>query len=166
MAADDEIIGALEPAAARPTPWSDDRRPGGRDTYWLATVHRDGRPSMAPVLAVWLDGALYFCARGAAGNGRRLVRDPRCSLAVSTPGLDLVVEGRASRVRDRSLLDRVAHLLASEYGWDVAVGDGRVHDAHVQRADASERHDVFEFSPRTALGPATEDTLAPTRWSV
>ena len=27
--------------------------------YWLATVHPTGRPHVRPVLAVWLDGALY-----------------------------------------------------------------------------------------------------------
>ncbi len=27
--------------------------------YWLATMHPAGRPHVRPVLAVWVDGALY-----------------------------------------------------------------------------------------------------------
>jgi hypothetical protein len=34
-------------------------------TYWLATVRPDGRPHVMPILAVWVNGMLFF----AAGQG-------------------------------------------------------------------------------------------------
>ncbi|HEY8115495.1 MAG TPA: pyridoxamine 5'-phosphate oxidase family protein, partial [Actinomycetota bacterium] len=31
------------------------------EVFWLSTVRADGRPHVTPLVAVWLDGALYFC---------------------------------------------------------------------------------------------------------
>ena len=32
---------------------------------WICTVHSDGRPHLTPLVAVWLDEALYFSTAGA-----------------------------------------------------------------------------------------------------
>jgi Pyridoxamine 5'-phosphate oxidase len=40
-------------------------------TYWLATVRPDGRPHVMPILAVWVNGMLFF----AAGQGTRKARN-------------------------------------------------------------------------------------------
>jgi hypothetical protein len=56
---------ATEPllAGAAPTPWSEVRQLLAKgDTYWLATVSPGGPRHVRPVLAVWLDGRLHFCA--------------------------------------------------------------------------------------------------------
>jgi nitroimidazol reductase NimA-like FMN-containing flavoprotein (pyridoxamine 5'-phosphate oxidase superfamily) len=47
---------------ATATPWSQ-ARDGleAAEVYWLSTVRPDGRPHVTPLIAVWLDGALYFC---------------------------------------------------------------------------------------------------------
>src|ERR671932_1075929 len=52
------------PNAARPVATGAQacRRLAEATTYWLGTVRPDGRPHVVPVLSVWLDGALYFCA--------------------------------------------------------------------------------------------------------
>jgi len=54
---------SAEPIAAQPTtilPWEFVRGiRGDARLYWLATVHPAGRPRVRPVLAVWLDSALY-----------------------------------------------------------------------------------------------------------
>jgi nitroimidazol reductase NimA-like FMN-containing flavoprotein (pyridoxamine 5'-phosphate oxidase superfamily) len=31
------------------------------ELFWISTVRSDGRPHVTPLVAVWLDGALYFC---------------------------------------------------------------------------------------------------------
>ena len=51
--------------------------------YWLATVHPTGRPHVRPVLAVWVNGALYSTSTKASRKGRNLAADPCCR---SRPG--------------------------------------------------------------------------------
>jgi hypothetical protein len=31
------------------------------EVHWLSTVRPDGRPHVAPLIAVWVDDALVFC---------------------------------------------------------------------------------------------------------
>jgi hypothetical protein len=49
--------------AATPAPWARarDHLEGARATYWLATVRPSGAPDVMPLLAVWVDGGLFFC---------------------------------------------------------------------------------------------------------
>jgi nitroimidazol reductase NimA-like FMN-containing flavoprotein (pyridoxamine 5'-phosphate oxidase superfamily) len=60
-----------EPISTRPLlsaekgamPWFEARqRLEKADFYWLATVGHHEKPHVRPLLAVWLAGALYFCA--------------------------------------------------------------------------------------------------------
>jgi nitroimidazol reductase NimA-like FMN-containing flavoprotein (pyridoxamine 5'-phosphate oxidase superfamily) len=51
--------------------------------YWLATVHPTGRPHVRPVLAVWVDGALYSTSTRTSRKGQNLTADPA---ARSRPG--------------------------------------------------------------------------------
>ena len=71
-----------------------------RDTrlYWLATVHPTGRPHVRPVLAVWLDGALYTTSADEARKGRNLATDPRCTVTARTDIMDVVLEGTRREV--------------------------------------------------------------------
>jgi hypothetical protein len=49
--------------------WSDGQRElEAAQIYWLVTVRPDGRPHVAPLLSVWLDGALYHGEGHAAGE--------------------------------------------------------------------------------------------------
>jgi nitroimidazol reductase NimA-like FMN-containing flavoprotein (pyridoxamine 5'-phosphate oxidase superfamily) len=98
-------------------------------TYWLATVRPDGLPHAVPVLAVWVDGSLFFSAGESTRKARNLVRNPRCVVTVEEEPLDLVVEGTASKVRHQDTLQRVAGAYASIYDWHVTVRDGAFHDA-------------------------------------
>jgi Pyridoxamine 5'-phosphate oxidase len=53
-----------------PTPWAEAReRLADADSYWLATVRPDGPPHLVPLLAVWVDGALWSQARPPAKPG-------------------------------------------------------------------------------------------------
>jgi nitroimidazol reductase NimA-like FMN-containing flavoprotein (pyridoxamine 5'-phosphate oxidase superfamily) len=44
--------------------------------YWLATVHPTGRPHVRPVLAVWVDGALYTTSTSQARKAGTWRRTP------------------------------------------------------------------------------------------
>ena len=63
---------------------------------------------MRPVLAVWLDGALYTTSNAAARKGRNLAADPRCSVSARTDTMDMVLEGHAIPVTSVTELNQVA----------------------------------------------------------
>src|ERR1043165_7509008 len=85
-------------------------------TTWLSTINADGSPHMTAVGALWLDGTFWFQTGANTRKGRNVVRDPRCSVAVSIRDADVVVEGDAVRVTEAGALARVAKAWA-DIGW-------------------------------------------------
>jgi uncharacterized pyridoxamine 5'-phosphate oxidase family protein len=90
---------------ASAVPWSEARRRlGEAEIYWISTVHPEGRPNVAPLIAVWLEETLYFCTGEHERKAKNLARNP--SVAVTTgcnllgEGMDLVLEGEAVMVRE------------------------------------------------------------------
>ena len=54
-------------ADAVATSWDDTRRVlEAAELFWITTVRRDGRPHTTPLVAVWLDDAIYFCTARAS----------------------------------------------------------------------------------------------------
>jgi general stress protein 26 len=96
--------------------------------FWLSTVRRDGRPHVTPLPAIWLDGTLHFCTGAAEQKAKNLEANPRCILTTGTnqfrSGLDVVVEGTATRVTDTAQLERLAAMWKSKLDWDFEVADG------------------------------------------
>ena len=103
------IAAKLEARSAEP-----DQR--NSSTTWLATVNEDGSPHVTAVGAMWLDRTFWFQTGTGTRKGRNVVRDARCSVAVSLPEADVVVEGDALRVIERDALARVAQAWAAG-GW-------------------------------------------------
>lgn len=92
--------------------------PGG--TFFLGTISPEGRPHSAGVGATWLDGDLFFVSGPGTRKSRNLAANPSCTISVSLPGIDLVLEGEAVRITDPEALER----LASHYragGWPAEV---------------------------------------------
>ena len=151
----------------RPLPtWAEARgRLEGADFYWLATVRPDGRPHVAPVLAVWADGALHFVAGSSSRKARNLARASRCVITVDSGALHLVVEGEAVKVSDEARLRRVAAVYASKYDWHVEVRDG-VFYADGAPTAGPPPYEVYVVTPALVFGFGTDDTFAPspTRW--
>lgn len=136
-----------------------------RATYWLATVRPNGSPHVMPVLAVWVDGGLFLCASATTRKAKNLAHDSRCVVTVEENPLDLVVEGKAVKIRDADTLGRMADAYSSTYDWHVTVRD----EAFWFHADGASTagpppYDAYEISPTTAFGFGTDDTLVPTRW--
>ena len=102
----DSLLGEV----ALPAEWSRAREYLGEApaTYWLATAGQDGKPHVRPILAVWVDGSLFFCASESTRKIKNLALDPHCSISVEWERLDLVIEGMVVKVRDESRLKRVA----------------------------------------------------------
>ena len=133
-------------------------------TYWLATVRPNGAPHVMPVLAVWVDGRLFFSAGERTRKARNLARDSRCVVTVEEEPVDLVIEGDASIVRDDATLARVAEACASIYGWQVTVRQGAFHAAGGAPTAGPPPYDVYEVTPTVAFGLPVGEGLIPTRW--
>jgi hypothetical protein len=85
-------------------------------TFFLGTTGPDGRPHAQGVGAVWLDGDLYFVS----GPGTRKSRNLACTVSASLPGIDIVIEGEASRVTEAATLEWLAAHYR-ETGWPTVV---------------------------------------------
>src|SRR3954454_10587845 len=112
-----EPVAELEPqfssSGAIPTPWAEaNSQLDQAEVFWLTTVRPDGRPHVTPLLAVWLDEALYFCTGASERKAQNLAQNAHCVLTTGCntlhEGLDLVVEGAAVQVRDTARLQRLA----------------------------------------------------------
>jgi general stress protein 26 len=102
------------------------------EMFWLSTVRGDGRPHVAPLPAVWLDGTLHFCTGSLEQKAKNLGSNPHCVLTAGAnqfhEGLDVVVEGRAARVTGLARLERLAALWKSKLDWDFEVADDGFRD--------------------------------------
>lgn len=85
-------------------------------TTWLSTVNEDGSPHTTAVGALWLDDSFWFQTGPGTRKARNVLREPRCSIAVSIRDADVVVEGEAELVTDPATLTRVAKAWADQ-GW-------------------------------------------------
>ena len=83
---------------------------------WLTTVNEDGSPHVTPVGALWLEGTFWFQTGARTLKARNVERDPRCSVATSIRGADVVVEGNAERVTDPAEVARATQAWA-DGGW-------------------------------------------------
>jgi uncharacterized pyridoxamine 5'-phosphate oxidase family protein len=115
-------------------PWSEARK-GLEDAelFWVTTVRPDGRPHITPLLALWLDDALYFCTGPEEQKAKNIAGNPHCILMTGCnalhQGTDLVVEGDAVKVSDDADLQRIADAYVSKYGseWRFEVRDAAFH---------------------------------------
>jgi nitroimidazol reductase NimA-like FMN-containing flavoprotein (pyridoxamine 5'-phosphate oxidase superfamily) len=145
-------------------PWSKAlRQLSESDTYWLATVRPDNRPHLMPVLAVWLDNAMFFCANASSRKAKNIASVPYCVISTEHHKLHLVVEGKAERVQDNEVLLRVAGGFAAKYGWEVSVRDGAFYAEGAPTAGPPP-YTVYQVNPSTIFGFGTDDTLNATRW--
>lgn len=100
-------------ADTQPTTWAATREVLEKaQLSWLTTVRADGRPHVTPLVAVWLDEALHFATGETEQKFVNLTNNPNVVLTTGCNswdhGLDVIVEGQASRVTDRATLERLA----------------------------------------------------------
>jgi nitroimidazol reductase NimA-like FMN-containing flavoprotein (pyridoxamine 5'-phosphate oxidase superfamily) len=153
---------------ATATDWAEaQRRLEESEVFWISTVRPDGRPHVTPLIAVWLDGALYFCTGAEERKAGNLAHNPQCVLTTGCnllgEGLDVVVEGEAVQVRDDARLRRIADAYVAKYGddWRFDVRDGAF--AHVGDREGSPVP-VYEVDPVTAFGFRKGEEFSQTRW--
>jgi hypothetical protein len=78
--------------------------------FWIATTRPDGAPHLMAVGIVWDAGRFYLCTGAGTQKSRNLANDPRCTVSIAAPGMDIVAEGEAKVIRDEAELNRIAEL--------------------------------------------------------
>lgn len=152
-----------------PLPWSRPRdvlandTPTADVTFFLGTTRPDGRPHAAGFGALWLDGDLYFTSGPATRKARNLAANPACTISAKLTGIDLVLEGTATRVTDPATLGEAARRFR-EGGWPAEVeGDAFTAPYSAPSAGPPPWH-LYRFTVDTAFGVATAEPYGATRW--
>jgi general stress protein 26 len=121
---------------AQPTSWVDTLEAIKQaEIFWISTVRTDGRPHVTPLVAVWLDDALHFSTGPDEQKAHNLAGNPHVVLTTGAndwqTGLDVVIEGDATRITDPQQLDRLAAAWTQKWDgrWQYDVTqDGFRHD--------------------------------------
>jgi general stress protein 26 len=123
------------------------------ELFWICSVRADGPPHLTPLVAVWFEGALYFCTGDAEQKAVNLRGNPHVILMTGCnrweEGLDVVVEGNAVPVTDDAVLRSLAQAWAAKWDgqWQFEVHDGSFHN----QGDGDGRALVFQVAPAKIL---------------
>jgi Pyridoxamine 5'-phosphate oxidase len=132
-------------------------------TFFLGTTRPDGRPHTAGLGALWLDGDFYFTSGPGTRKARNLAANPACTISGRLEGIDLVLEGEATRVSDGPTLEKVARMYRED-GWPAEVeGDAFTAPFSAPSAGPPPWH-LYRFRFHTAFGVATTEPNGATRW--
>jgi hypothetical protein len=132
-------------------------------TFFVATVRPNGRPHSAGVGALWLDGSLYFTSGPGTLKSRNLAQNPACSISVRLTGMDLVLEGDAHRVTDKSTLESVAAAYRTG-GWPAEVEDDAFTAPYSAPSAGPAPWYLYRLTLQTAAAVATAEPHGATRW--
>jgi hypothetical protein len=132
--------------------------------YWLTTVRPDGRPHVAPLIAIWRDGVLYFCTGEGEQKAKNLAQNVHCAVTTGCntmdKGLDVVIEGDTALVTDEATLRALAGAYEAKYGsdWHFDVRDGAFLGPEGNVAH------VYAIAPVKGFGFAKGEPFSQTRW--
>lgn len=137
--------------------------PGHGNTFFLGTCGTDLRPHAAGIGAIWIDGDLYFPSGPRTRKSRNLAERPACTISTQQEGIDLVLEGEATRITDAETLEGVAARYR-DVGWPAEVeGDAFTGQYSAPSAGPPPWH-LYRFTFHTAFGVATAEPHGATRW--
>ena len=132
-------------------------------SFFLGTVRTDGRPHAAAVGALWHDDNLYFTSGSQTRKARNLAANPACTISVGLKGIDLILEGEATRVTDRPTLEALAHRYR-EGGWPAQVEGDAFTAPYSAPSAGPPPWQLYRFTFHTAFGVATAEPNGATRW--
>lgn len=137
--------------------------PTAEVTHFLGTCRPDGTPHAAGIGAQWLAGELYFTSNANARKARDLAANPKCTISARLPGIDLVLDGTASRVTDPEVLEQVAAGYRAG-GWPAQVEDDALTAPFSAPSAGPPPWQVYRFPFHTVVGVATVEPYGATRW--
>jgi len=82
---------------------------------------------------------------------------------MAPPGLDLVVEGRATKVADQPTLERLAERYAAQ-GWPARASEGAITAEFSAPSAGPPPWHLYVVTPIRAFGVATAKPYGATRW--
>jgi hypothetical protein len=132
-------------------------------TPFLATTRPDGRPHVAAVGALWDDGQVFFVSGSGTRKSRNLAQNASCVISMSLPGIDLVIEGTATKVTDDLTLERLAKRYADQ-GWPATVKDGAFTYEYSAPSAGPPPWDLYAVRLTTVFGVLTSEPGGATRW--
>lgn len=86
--------------------------------FWLATIHLEGTPHLAPLWYVWHDDCLFVFTGGAKLHNLRA--NPLVSLALQDGLRPVILEGEGVQVMDQTVFDQVAARYRARFAWDIS----------------------------------------------
>ena len=132
-------------------------------TFFLGTTGPDGRPHAAGVGAVWVEGDLYCVSGPGTRKSRDLAARPACTYSVRLQGIDVVLEGEATRVTHPPTLEKLAGVYR-QGGWPAEVeGDAYTAPFSAPSAGPPPWY-LYRLTCHTALAVASAEPHGATRW--
>jgi pyridoxine/pyridoxamine 5'-phosphate oxidase len=155
-----ELDGRYSSPGAAPTPWAVvDESLQHAEIFWISTVRPGGQPHTTPVIAIWLDDAIHIATGASERKALNLAENPACTITTGcnalNEGLDIVIEGQASRIQDHSTLQRLADLYKSNT-------NGISPSTRARSRTEITRHSS-SASRRTPSSPSTKASHSPRR---
>jgi nitroimidazol reductase NimA-like FMN-containing flavoprotein (pyridoxamine 5'-phosphate oxidase superfamily) len=151
-------------------PWKDaEQQLQKAEVFWVSTVRPEGRPHVVPLIAVWLDGALYFITGEGERKAKNLAKNAQVVITTGcnalSEGLDIVLEGEAVVVSEDAKLRRIADAYAAKYGegWRLPIG---APEAGILAVEVTPTK-AFGFGrneARPSWGPPPAGGFSQTRW--
>jgi hypothetical protein len=132
-------------------------------SFFLGTVRPGGRPHAAGVGALWHDGDLYIVSGPHTRKSRNLAANPACTISVKLEGIDLTLEGEATRVTDQPTLEAVARLYR-DTGWPAQVEGDAFTAPYSAPSAGPPPWWLYRFRFHTAFGVAGAEPHGATRW--
>lgn len=87
---------------------------------WLATVRADGRPHIAPVWFVYVDGRMWICTGRSSVRVRNLRERPNASASLEDGNAPVVAEGTVV-IHEVHRPPGVVDAFRAKYDWDITV---------------------------------------------
>jgi nitroimidazol reductase NimA-like FMN-containing flavoprotein (pyridoxamine 5'-phosphate oxidase superfamily) len=145
---------ASEGTGLLPWSWAAERLTKSHD-YWIATVWPDGRPHVMPVWGVWRGDSLWFSSGLRSRKAKNLAADERCVATTDNALEPVVVEGRATPIREPGELRSFTDAVNAKYDAGLSL---EFFDPDV--------NGTFRLRP-TWVFALTEDDFegSPTRWT-
>jgi Pyridoxamine 5'-phosphate oxidase len=150
--------------ATRSLDWPDvQRRLAAGGWFWLASVRPDGAPHMMPLFGAWSESVLFVASKESTQKSRNLDADGRCVISTEADGAHLVVEGEASRVRDRETLERASAVFQQIYGWPTTVAGDQLDAEYGAPTSGGPPYRVYQIAPTKIFVLPIDGSFLPTR---
>jgi nitroimidazol reductase NimA-like FMN-containing flavoprotein (pyridoxamine 5'-phosphate oxidase superfamily) len=91
---------ATEEAGMLEWAWVDERMAKSRN-YWIGSTRPDGKPHVAPVWGVWVEGTLYFGSHRKARKSRNFDYNPQVVVHLESGDETVIIEGVVEETTDK-----------------------------------------------------------------